>query len=95
MSRYQVWLQSWRYPPAVTLGQRLRSLDDRVLGKPKPPTTATYRNSFLVGLAGAVAMLVVLAITGKWSFVGSIGGFLGVMLGSGVRWRRFARAQGR
>ncbi len=78
--------------PAMGIGQRLRWLDDRLLGKPKPQTAKTHRNIFLVGLFGALTVLVVSAITGEWSYVAAVGGFVGAMLGSAVRWRASTRS---
>ncbi len=72
--------------PAMGIAQRLRSLDDRVFGRPKPPTAKTYRATFLVGLFGTLTVLVVSAITGEWSFIAGVGGFLGIMLASVLRW---------
>ncbi len=66
--------------------QRLRSLDDRVLGKPKPQTAQTYRTIFLGGIFGTIGLLVVSAITGEWSLVAGVGGPLAITLGSAIRW---------
>lgn len=70
---------------------RLRRLDDRVLGRPKPPTPETHRNTFVLGLLGASVVLIALAATGRWTAIGAVGGFLGMALGGGLRWYRSTR----
>ena len=72
----------------MTIGQRLRALDDRVLGPPRRPSATALRNGFLFGVAGALAVLLAIVLTGRPSMVAGIGGFVGVAIGNGVRWLR-------
>lgn len=73
---------------------RLRALDDRVLGPPRPPGRTAQRNAFLVGVGGALLVLLLAVLTGRGSFLGGVGGFLGVALGSGGRWLHSERGRG-
>jgi hypothetical protein len=75
----------------VGLGDALRRLDDRVLPAPKPVSVTTHRNTFLVGLIGTLLVLVGLILSGRWTAVGAVGGFVGVMIGGGIRWYRAAQ----
>lgn len=68
------------------VAERLRRLDDRVLGPPKPVTLHTHRNGVLVGLAGTVAALAFASYNDSTSVAVASSGFFGGMLGSGWRW---------
>ena len=72
----------------MRLTARLRALDDRVLGRPEPEKVSTVRAWFLIALAVTLTYLVVVAVTGAWRYAGGIGGFLGMTLGTGLRWYR-------
>lgn len=60
-------------------------------GEPEISETATHRRVFLIGVAGALAVLLLLALTGLWEAGGALGAFLAVMLVGGFRWLRAAR----
>lgn len=70
----------------MALLTRLRHLDDRVIGRPTPASAKRYRDTFIAGLLGTLAVLVTIAVTGKWAFIGAVGGFVGLMLGGGLGW---------
>jgi hypothetical protein len=73
--------------------ERLRALDNRVLGAPKRKTAENQRRTFFVGLTGTALVLVVIAVTGRWWDFAAVGGFLGVTLGAGLGWRRGTREE--
>jgi hypothetical protein len=75
----------------MRVSERLRALDDRVLGSPKRKTAESQRRTFFVGLAGTAVVLVVIAVTGHWWDFAAVGGFLGVTLGAGLEWRKATR----
>ena len=77
------------------VARRLRELDDRVFGEPRPATTSTYQTLFLVGLVGTLTVLAAVLITGDGLWAAAGGGFLGTMLVSGARWYAMARSSGR
>jgi hypothetical protein len=68
--------------------EQLRNLDERVLGGllRRSSTPEQHRKTYLFGLAGTTCVLAV-GLLWQWSYVlPGIGGFVGVMLGGGVRW---------
>jgi hypothetical protein len=67
---------------------RLRALDDRVLGRPRPEQVSTARAWCLIALALTLTCLAVVAVTGAWRYASGIGGLLGLTLGTGLRWYR-------
>lgn len=74
------------------MGERLRRLDDRVLGPPRLDSAATMRTVFLLALLGVAAVVVLALVTGRGSMLAAGGGFLGVMLTTGIRWRWASRS---
>jgi fatty acid desaturase len=72
----------------VGIGARLANLDDRVIGRREQRSAKDYRNTFAMGLVGTLTILFVLTVTGRWAYVGTVGGFVGVTLASGIRWHR-------
>ena len=78
----------------MTVLERLRRLDDRVLGRPKPVTPRTHVSSFLVGSAGTVGLLTYATFDGDTAVLAGSGGFFGVMVGSAVRWYRLRERSG-
>jgi hypothetical protein len=70
----------------MELVDRLNRLDRRVLGKPQRNTPAQNRRVYLVGLVGTTTSVVLaLAVRSSLPLAG-VGGFVGVMVGGGVRW---------
>ena len=69
---------------------RLQALDDRVLGKPEPPSVDDYRRGTLVGVSGIAAMVVCAAVTGVASFLSAAAGFVGLTAVTAVRWHRLS-----
>ncbi|MCW2679529.1 MAG: hypothetical protein JWM62_930 [Frankiales bacterium] len=65
---------------------RLRGLDDRVLGRPKPPSPRAYRNGFAWSVLAVLALLLLAVLTGSTSFVVGTGGLLGVLIANAFRW---------
>lgn len=71
----------------MDLAARLRRLDRRVLGEPKRDRSATQqRRVFLVGLVGTVAVVVLALVLRQPLILASSGGFVGMMIGGGIRW---------
>jgi hypothetical protein len=83
------------YAPVMGLGEALRALDNRVLGKPKHLTAAEsaamHRKTFLVGSAGTSVVLAAVALGGWWSAAGAVSGFAGMAVIGGARWYLAAR----
>jgi hypothetical protein len=77
------------------VADRLRRLDNHVLGRPKPITSRTQRNSFLVGFVGTVALLSYSSFSGSTGVLAGSGGFFGVMVASGLRWFRALERHGK
>ena len=77
----------------MSVVERLRVLDGRVLGRERPVTAETHRTAFLIGIGGMLAVVLAAVLSG-WSelLVGS-GGFAGVAIRSGVRWVGSGRAE--
>lgn len=67
-------------------GERLRALDDRVLGPPRPRTAAQYRTTYLVGLVCTVVLVLLAVATRRSVLLSGVWGFVGVLLGGGTRW---------
>jgi hypothetical protein len=78
----------------VRLTERLRALDNRVLGRPKPDDPRLCRIGFFFGLIGIVSVLETALVRGEPRLLGGIGGLLGLRFVSGLRWalaRRVSR----
>jgi hypothetical protein len=65
---------------------RLNQLDRRVLGPVRPQSALQHRNVVLIGLGGLTALLIVALLTRRASVLVGFGGFMGVLLGGGLRW---------
>lgn len=74
----------------MPLAERLRALDDKVLGKPKPTTSRQYRNAFFLGLSGLVIFSGIALTIGEPRLLAYSGGILIPMALNGYLW-----AQGR
>ena len=78
----------------MTVLDRLKRLDDRVLGRPRPVTARTHVSSFLVGLVGTAAILGYATVEQDTSVLAGSGGFFGVLVASAVRWYRLRERSG-
>ena len=78
----------------MTVLERLRRFDDRVLGRPKPVSPRTRLSSFLVGVAGTVGALLYATFDGDTAVLAGSGGFFGVMVGGAVGWYRLRERSG-
>lgn len=73
------------------LGARLASLDSRVMGRPRHLSVKDRRNAFLGPLVATLVILLVLAITDNWEYVGALMGGVVLAIGQGIRWYRGRR----
>lgn len=74
----------------MQLAERLRALDDKVLGKPKPTNSRQYRDAFFLGLIVVVISLGTALITGEPQFLAYASGIVFLTAVNGYLW-----AQGR
>lgn len=75
----------------MTLAERLRRFDDRVIGEPgSRPAHVRHKRSFLFGVVGTLLVLVLLALFNESLLLPALGAFVGTAIGGGVRWWRSA-----
>ena len=79
----------------MRLAERLRRLDDRVLGPPKPLTSRSHRNGMLVALAGTLAVLGYVTIDGDIEGLPASVSLLMFSVAGGFRWFRALQQEGR
>ena len=70
----------------MSVTERLRSLDGRVLGRRRPVTARKHRTGFLVGTSGTLVVVVAAVLSGWSGVLAGAGGFVGMALASGFRW---------
>ncbi len=72
---------------------RLKPLDDRVLGKPKPPTLEGYRRGTLVGVVVSLALIGAFVVIRDASMLGGLVTMVGLTGLQALGWRRLHIAQ--
>ncbi len=72
---------------------RLKALDDRVFGKPKPPTLEAYRRGTLVGVVLSLIFIVALVVIQEASMLGGLVVMVGLTGLQALEWRKMHLAQ--
>ncbi len=72
---------------------RLKSLDERVLGKPKTPNIKDSRRGTLIGVLGVLVMILVAVVTQASSFVYAAVSLFFLTAMNAVQWRRLKLAE--